>query len=107
MFVIAGRGTHHDSGVTIGTLGTAWPFLVALILGWALARAWRSPVRPWPTGTVVWLVTAAGGLTLRGLTGGGLSGAFPLVTVLALGGLMVGWRAVVVLWRRLRPARVA
>ncbi|SED75901.1 DUF3054 domain-containing protein [Ruania alba] len=101
VFVVAGRGTHHET-VLLGALGTAWPFLVALVPGWALARAWRAPVCLWPTGVIVWLVTAAGGLALRGLTGGGLSGAFPLVTVLALGGLMVGWRAAVVLWHRFR-----
>ncbi|UFU04028.1 DUF3054 domain-containing protein [Ruania suaedae] len=90
VFAIAGRGTHHDAAVITGALGTAWPFLAALIVGWVLAQAWRRPVRPWPTGVVVWLVTAAGGLALRGLTGGGLSGAFPLVALVTLGVLLLG-----------------
>nr|WP_275401905.1 DUF3054 domain-containing protein [Ruania rhizosphaerae] len=108
VFVIAGRGTHHDAGVLLGTLGTAWPFLVALAAGWLVSRAWRHPYQVWPTGALIWLITAAGGLALRGLTGGGLSGAFPLVALLTLGALLLGWRAAVVLWRQVRSrTRVA
>src|SRR5699024_6774759 len=91
-FVIAGRGTHHDEGVLAGALGTAWPFLLALAAGWLLARAWRRPAAPWPTGAIVWLVTVAGGLALRAATGGGLAGGFPYVAAGALALLLIGWR---------------
>ncbi|CAM3594777.1 DUF3054 domain-containing protein [Occultella aeris] len=104
VFALAGRRTHHDDGVFAGLLGTAWPFGVALILGWAIARAWRSPLRPWPTGVIVWAVTVAVGLGLRALTGGGLSGAFPLVAAVVLAVFLIGWRALVALFGR-RAAR--
>ncbi|MBZ2196238.1 DUF3054 domain-containing protein [Occultella gossypii] len=104
VFALAGRRTHHDDGVFAGLLGTAWPFGVALIVGWAIARAWRSPLRLWPTGLIVWAVTVAGGLGLRALTGGGVSGAFPVVTAGVLAVLLIGWRAVATLLGR-RPAR--
>src|SRR5699024_8914710 len=91
-FVVAGRGTHHDQGVLIGALGTAWPFLAALAAGWLLARAWRRPAGLWPVGAIVWAVTVAGGLGLRGLAGGGLSGGFPYVAAGVLALLLLGWR---------------
>jgi hypothetical protein len=100
VFALAGRRTHHDDGVFAGLLGTAWPFGVALILGWAIARAWRSPLRVWPIGVIVWGVTVAGGLGLRALTGAGVSGAFPLVTAVVLAVFLLGWRAVAVLLGR-------
>lgn len=101
-FVLIGRDTHHDAGVLAGLLGTAWPFLLAAALGWAVSRAWRSPARVWPTGVIVWAVTVLGGLALRGVTGGGLSGGFPLVTAIALAVLLLGWRAIVTLASRPR-----
>ncbi|TDE97362.1 DUF3054 domain-containing protein [Occultella glacieicola] len=99
-FALAGRGTHHEDGVLAGLAGTAWPFGVALAIGWLLARAWRAPLRLWPTGAAVWAMTVAGGLGLRGLTGGGLSGAFPIVTAVVLGVFLLGWRAVATLLTR-------
>ncbi|WP_245867082.1 DUF3054 domain-containing protein [Serinibacter salmoneus] len=102
LFVLIGRDTHHDSGVLAGLLGTAWPFLLAATLGWAVTRAWRAPARVWPTGVIVWAVTVLGGLALRGVTGGGLSGGFPLVTAIALAVLLLGWRAIVALATRPR-----
>jgi hypothetical protein len=95
-FATIGRAS-HDESLTVGAvLEVAWPFLVALALGWAAARA-RSggwPVRL--TGSaVVWLVTAVGGLALRVLTGGGFAWSFGLVTLLVLGIFLVGWRCAV------------
>ncbi|WNB86678.1 DUF3054 domain-containing protein [Cellulomonas sp. ATA003] len=93
-FAAAGRSSHAEGGGVVGVLGTAWPFLVAGAAGWVVARAWRRPTAVWPTGVVVWAVTWAGGLALRGLAGGGLAPAFVAVAggVLALG--LVGWRTV-------------
>ncbi len=104
-FAASGRRT-HEHGVTIaGVLETAWPFLLAYALTSLVARAWRSPALPWPTGVVLWLGTVAGGLALRALSGAGVALSFQLVTLLVLGVLLVVPRAVarVVGWRRRRP----
>jgi hypothetical protein len=92
LFATIGRVSHAE-GVTLGgVVHVAWPFLVALLVGWAVARRRTG----WPTGmtgsTLVWLTTAALGLVLRVLTGGGFAWSFGLVTLLVLGLFLVGWR---------------
>jgi hypothetical protein len=92
LFATLGR-VSHEEGVTVGgVLGVAWPFLAALVVGWVAAR-----VRgPWPTrmpaAWVVWLVTSLLGLLVRVVSGGGFAWSFGLVTVLALGLFLIGWR---------------
>lgn len=124
VFVALGRRTHQQAGLA-GFMGTLRPFLLALLIAWiavfvrqalavsrssepAAALDWRARgasrlLSLWPTGVFVWLVTAGGGLALRGLGGGGLSGGFPYVTAAVLGGLLLGWRLVVLLIRRRSP----
>ncbi|RZI93401.1 MAG: DUF3054 family protein, partial [Microbacterium sp.] len=36
-------GEDHDSDVWAGLFTTAWPFLAALVVGWLVTLAWRSP----------------------------------------------------------------
>jgi hypothetical protein len=44
VFVVIGRRSHHEDGSWIaGTARVALPFLIALAVGWLLARAWRAP----------------------------------------------------------------
>lgn len=92
LFATVGR-TSHAEGVTLaGVLGVAWPFVVALLVGWALAhRRAGWPVRM-PGSTTVWLVTVVLGLVLRVATGGGFAWSFGVVTLLVLGLFLVGWR---------------
>ncbi|WP_406830894.1 DUF3054 domain-containing protein [Pedococcus sp. KACC 23699] len=94
LFATIGRASHEE-GVTLGgVLLVAWPFLAALALGWALARARGA----WPTGlpgsVVVWLTTVVVGLCLRVATGGGFAWSFAVVTLVVLGLFVVGWRCV-------------
>lgn len=92
LFATLGR-TSHTEGVTwAGVLGVAWPFLVALALGWALARRRSGWPTRMPGSTVVWLVTVLLGLALRVAAGGGFAWSFGLVTLLVLGLFLVGWR---------------
>ena len=92
LFATIGRISHTE-GVTLGgVLGVAWPFVVALLVGWAVARlrtGW--PVRM-PGSSTVWLVTVVLGLLLRVATGGGFAWSFGVVTLLALGLFILGWR---------------
>lgn len=74
IFAVIGRASHDESPA--GFLLTAWPFLVALLVGHALAALLPGrPRRPWSVlwGVVVWVVTVAGGMLLRVATGTPLS----------------------------------
>lgn len=101
-FVLVGRRSHAEALDVAGIAATAWPFVLAALAGWALARAWRSPTAVWPTGVVVWAVTVAGGLALRVLAGDTAQVAFMIVATLTLAILLIGWRAVAALVRRVR-----
>ena len=107
LFAAVGRRSHYEASATFaGALGglahTAWPFLVALALGWVLvlARGWR-PARVRPAGLAVWAVTVLGGHALRLVSGQGSAVSFLVVTAVVLAVLLLGWRAG---WRALRSA---
>lgn len=104
VFVLIGRRSHQEASALVAFLSTAWPFLAGLVLAWLLTRAWRDPMRFWPTAIVLWAVTVAGGLGLRLLTGQGASGAFPLVAAGFLALVLLGWRLVTRLALRRRPS---
>lgn len=107
VFAVIGRASHQeDPG---GFLITAWPFLVALLLGHLIAALLPARLRrPWSLlwGVVVWIVTVVGGILLRLVSGDTAQIAFVIVATLTLGLLVVGWRAVAALLRR-RAARSA
>ncbi|MFE6644937.1 DUF3054 domain-containing protein [Nocardioides sp. NPDC057772] len=107
LFAFAGRQS-HDSGPALVVLRIAWPFLVGLVVAWAVV-AWRrwSAVRAWPAGVVVWSGTYAIGMVLRGLTGEGLAPAFLVVSILFLGLTLVGWRGYVSAKLHYRSRRLA
>ncbi len=94
VFVAIGRAT-HDEGVTPGgMLSTGWPFVVALLIGWLAARAWRHP-QGLRTGAIVWIITVVGGLGLRvGLTEETAAAPFIVVATITLALLLLGWRLV-------------
>ena len=106
VFAALGRQSHEHGLDFAGILGTALPFAAACLLGWAATRAWRSPVRLWPTGVVVWLVTVAAGLVIRALTGGGTATSFMLVTLAVLGAFLLGQRLLRQAAARVRSRRV-
>jgi len=99
-FVLIGRASHNEG--VLGTLVTYWPFLVGLVLGWLLLRAWRSPHRIRFTGLGIWVATVVFGLLLRVLSGQGVQPSFAIVTTIVLGVFILGSRAVAALIRRSR-----
>lgn len=105
VFAVIGRASHdEDPG---GFLLTAWPFIVALLVGHFVAALLPGrPRRPWSLawGAVVWAVTVVGGLLLRVASGDTAQVAFIIVATLVLGVFLIGWRAVAALLRR-RAAR--
>jgi len=108
VFAAIGRASHNeDAG---GFLITAWPFLVALVVGHALAALVPArPRRPWSLGwgAVVWLVTVAGGMLVRIATGDTAETPFIIVAALTLSALLLGWRLIALLVRRYRAPRAA
>ncbi|MCM3781232.1 DUF3054 domain-containing protein [Microbacterium hydrocarbonoxydans] len=108
VFAVIGRASHQEDAA--GFLVTAWPFLVALLLGHLTAALLPGrPRRPWSLawGAVVWVVTVVGGVLLRVVSGDTAQVAFIIVATLVLGVLLVGWRAVAALLRRRSSARAA
>ena len=101
IFAVIGRASHGENPA--GFLLTAWPFLVALLVGYLLAALLPGrPRRPWSVlwGAVVWIVTVAGGMLLRVLSGDTAEVPFIIVATLVLGAFLVGWRAITALVRR-------
>ncbi|GAA5150831.1 DUF3054 domain-containing protein [Microbacterium pseudoresistens] len=102
VFATIGRASHAEALDPAGVLQTAWPFLAALAAGWLLSLAWRAPASPVRTGIPVWVVTVAGGMLLRLLSGAGAALPFVIVATLTLLLLLVGWRLIAALIVRMR-----
>jgi hypothetical protein len=104
LFVILGRSSHHENGsFVVSTLKVAAPFLIALAVGWLVARAWKSPDAP-STGFIVWGTTIVLGMVLRHFAfHRGTALPFIIVATLFTGLFLVGWR-VVADWLRTRRA---
>ncbi|TFD49133.1 DUF3054 domain-containing protein [Cryobacterium frigoriphilum] len=102
-FVLIGRASHSEG--LLGTLVTLWPFLVALLGGWLMTRAWRAPLSIVWTGLGVWAATVVLGLVLRVANGQGVQLSFMIVTTIVLGVFLLGWRGVVLLIARARTRR--
>jgi len=105
VFVLVGRASHDENPV-LGALVTYWPFLVALALGWAVARAWKTPFPVLRSGVPIWIVTVAVGMLLRALSDQGVQVSFVIVTSVVLGVFLLGWRGVARLVGARRRARV-
>ena len=94
LFVAVGRRNHNESAGISGVIEVALPFLIALISGWLVTRAWRSP-QALSTGVVIWLITVVLGLALRNfLFDRGTATPFIIVATVVLGVLLVGRRLI-------------
>lgn len=104
-FAALGRAT-HDGDVLgrfgVGLAETSWPFLVGLAVGWIVSLAARRPRAPLRTGVPVWVVTVAGGMALRAVSGQGTALAFVIVATVTLALLLIGWRIIAALAGRRR-----
>ncbi len=103
VFATFGRGAHSE-GLGLGQVwGTAWPFLVGLLVGWIAVLAARRDPAGVRSGVVVWACTLVGGMVIRGLGDGRVPHwSFMLVAALATGVLLLGWRALRAAWTRRR-----
>ncbi|WP_312719503.1 DUF3054 domain-containing protein [Mobilicoccus sp.] len=93
VFAALGRAAHGEAWT--GAPQTAWPFLIGCALGWAV---WWAARRVAPIslsgGVVVWLVTVAGGMSVRALVGQGTHWSFVIVSLVTTAVLLLGWRAI-------------
>lgn len=105
IFAVIGRASHAEQLSLAGVWQTAWPFLVGLVVGWAITMAWRSPTAPVRTGLGVWALTLAAGMLLRAVSGQAVVLAFVIVAGIVLFVFLVGWRAIATLIRRRVPSR--
>ena len=108
VFAVIGRASHDEDA--LGFLLTAWPFLVALLAGHALAALVPArPRRPWSLGwgIVVWIVTVGGGMLLRIASGAAAETPFIIVASVVLAAMLLGWRLIALLVRRFRAPRHA
>ena len=95
LFVAVGRRNHDESASVSGVIEVALPFLIALVLGWLVTRAWRTP-HALTTGVVIWLTTVVGGLLMRNLLfNRGTALPFIIVATLVLGALIAVRRLIV------------
>ena len=94
LFVAVGRRNHNESAGVSGVVEVALPFLIALICGWLVTRAWQKPDAT-KNGVVIWLVTVVLGLLLRNLIfNRGTATPFIIVATVVLGILLVGRRLI-------------
>ncbi len=100
IFAVIGRSSHAEQVDVAGVWQTAWPFLVGLLAGWAVAMAWRAPMAPVRTGVAVWALTLVAGMLLRIASGQGVVIAFVIVASIVLLVFLVGWRVIATLVRR-------
>lgn len=95
VFAVIGRASHHESLMPREVLHTAWPFLTALLVAWAVMLLRRREHLSIGAGVYVWLTTWAGGLALRVLGDDTAAVPFIIVAGIALAVLLVGWRVLV------------
>ena len=93
LFVVLGRRSHDEDGsIVSSSASVAAPFLIALAVGWLLARAWRNPTAL-GTVAVIWVVTVALGMVLRNLVfDRGTAASFIVVASIVTFVLLYGWR---------------
>jgi hypothetical protein len=102
VFVSIGRRNHDEGVAPAGVIETAAPFVIALLVGWLLGRAWKAPFAV-GTGVIIWVTTVALGMVLRKLVfDEGTATAFVIVATVFTGAVSNGWRLAV----RTRQARV-
>lgn len=103
VFAAVGRSSHDEHLGVAGVWDTAWPFLVGAAVGWLMSLfAGAAPDRVWPAGALIWVATVAIGMAIRFATGAGAALAFVVVATIATGVLLLGWRLLASVIRRVR-----
>ncbi|MGH3927760.1 MAG: DUF3054 domain-containing protein [Pseudonocardiaceae bacterium] len=93
VFAAVGRSSHAEAVGALGVLTTAAPFLLGLLIGWLVIRAWRAPLRL-PVGVAVWASVVIVGLGVRAAFTHRLPPTFALIAAASLALVLLGWRVV-------------
>ena len=94
VFVAIGRRNHDEGEAVDGILTVAAPFVIALVVGWLVAKAWTRPMSV-EASFIIWPITVALGMVLRNLVfDRGTALPFIIVATLVLGVFLVGWRMI-------------
>lgn len=99
VFAIVGRASHGSELSFTGIAQTAWPFVVAAIIGSLLASRFGGDSW-WRAGSIAWAVTVLGGIGLRLLGAETAQLPFVVVATVVLALLIIGWRAVAAILAR-------
>jgi len=92
IFVAIGRKNHDEGEAASGIFRVAAPFLLALLVGWVIAQAWKEPLSQ-RSGVLISLTTIVLGMLLRNIVfDDGTATAFIIVATVFLGTLLNGWR---------------
>lgn len=104
-FVAIGRRSHEEDSGLGGFFEIAAPFFLGVAIAWAVTRLWRQPC--WSNRAIVmWLIAVAAGMVLRNLVfDRGTATSFVIVTTIALGVFMLGWRGIAERVRARRATR--
>ncbi|MDO5499383.1 MAG: DUF3054 domain-containing protein, partial [Propionibacteriaceae bacterium] len=100
-FVTLSRLSHNQSVAPDGVLGTAWPFLAGLVIGWLITRSWRSTLT-FSAALGVFTCTLAVGIAFRRITFTGAQPSFVAMAFSVLSVLLMGWRLIAYLELRRR-----
>lgn len=107
IFAILGRAAHDEPLGVAGIAQTAWPFLVALLVGWLVVRVWKEPLRVARALLLLAVTVVLGNLFRVFIAQDTTHWTFIAVTVLVLGALLAGWRLIALLVLRGRRSETA
>ncbi|MEP7203244.1 MAG: DUF3054 domain-containing protein [Ilumatobacteraceae bacterium] len=94
VFVAIGHRNHDEGTAVDGIAMVAAPFLIALAVGWFVARAWTRPMHV-KAAFIIWPITVALGMVLRNLVfDRGTALPFIIVATIVTGVFLIGWRMV-------------
>ena len=94
IFVTIGRRAHEHGLTFKGIVSTVWPFLVGLILGWAVLKFTHRDIAERKSGFIEAMLVVAIGMLLRVVAGQGTAFTFILVALVFLNLTLVGWRVI-------------
>ncbi len=100
VFAAIGRESHAEGFSFSGVIDTAFPFLVGVLLGWAVIEWQKWTALGWRAALGVLVPTVVVGMVGRRLLGDGTAPTFVIVATVVLAALFFGWRALVRLTRR-------
>lgn len=106
VFSTFGRGAHSEGLGAAQVWGTAWPFLVGLVVGWLILLVARRAPGTVGSGVAVWISSLVVGMVIRGFGDGRVPHwSFIIVAAVVTAVFLIGWRAIrAAVLRRKSPA---